>query len=429
MKTKNKMLAMVEIAVVLCSVFLVTSPVIAVEQTTQEVSTSEVTTTSKDDFVLGIYGNANEDDTIDMRDLTYVKLIFFGKKSETELADAKYDGKINPLDFIQIKLIIVGKEKELTFIDSNDRAETVNMPIESIAVMHRHSAQAVMAVGATDKVVGIDAVVGSRLYFYPGLEGKPIVGRHGKPDYELMAELHPQVVLTYASAAPEAEAKLEPLGINVVRLTFYDIKTYTAAFKILGIILGKEERSNEFIDFYQGYLDIVRERVESLNEEEKKSVYHEILRDYWTCGRDSHWHNMVVMAGGINIFDDITAKYTAIDPEAILDRNPQVVFKDSRMGSDIGGYLDTDTSKLAALRDELISRPGWTGLDAVKNNKVYVYHWELDSSPMFPVGICYFAKWLYPDMFQDLNPAAFHKEWLESYYGLKYKGTWVYPEP
>ncbi|RLI05030.1 hypothetical protein DRO22_03350, partial [Candidatus Bathyarchaeota archaeon] len=105
MRTKNKVFILVEIAVVLCSMLLVAIPGIAAEQNTQKV----YATALEDDYVLGIYGNANEDDTIDMRDLTYVKLIFFGKKPETELADAKYDGKINPLDFVQIKLIIVGK--------------------------------------------------------------------------------------------------------------------------------------------------------------------------------------------------------------------------------------------------------------------------------------------------------------------------------
>ena len=93
---KTKIVTLLEIVVVLCSLFLVaTLPATAIEQsqTTQKVSASEVTTASKDDFVLGVYGNANEDDTIDVRDLTYVKLIFFGKKPVTELADAKYDGK------------------------------------------------------------------------------------------------------------------------------------------------------------------------------------------------------------------------------------------------------------------------------------------------------------------------------------------------
>ncbi|MCK4346990.1 MAG: hypothetical protein KAW47_00085, partial [Thermoplasmatales archaeon] len=74
MKTKNKILAMLEIAIVLCSVFLAALPVIAGDdqnQTAQKVSASEVTTASEDDFVLDIYGNANEDGCIDMRDYTY----------------------------------------------------------------------------------------------------------------------------------------------------------------------------------------------------------------------------------------------------------------------------------------------------------------------------------------------------------------------
>jgi hypothetical protein len=99
-KMKTKIVMLVGLA--LCTMLLV-SPALA----------SDVDT-------LEIYGNANEDDTIDMRDLTYVKLIFFGKKPETELADAKYDGKINPLDFIQIKLITVGKENAT---GENSRAE------------------------------------------------------------------------------------------------------------------------------------------------------------------------------------------------------------------------------------------------------------------------------------------------------------------
>ena len=54
MKTKNKMIASLEIAVVLCSVFLVALPVIAAEQNRemQKVIASEVTTASEDDYVL-----------------------------------------------------------------------------------------------------------------------------------------------------------------------------------------------------------------------------------------------------------------------------------------------------------------------------------------------------------------------------------------
>jgi peptide/nickel transport system substrate-binding protein len=53
------------------------------------------------------FGDANEDGAIDIKDVTYVKLIIFGKKSTTELADANQDGRINVGDVIQIKLIIL----------------------------------------------------------------------------------------------------------------------------------------------------------------------------------------------------------------------------------------------------------------------------------------------------------------------------------
>ena len=55
------------------------------------------------------FGDANEDGTIDIKDVTYIKLIIFGKKPTTELADANQDGRINVGDVIQIKLIILRK--------------------------------------------------------------------------------------------------------------------------------------------------------------------------------------------------------------------------------------------------------------------------------------------------------------------------------
>ena len=56
-----------------------------------------------------LYGDANGDGKIDMRDVTYVGLIILGKKPANELADANQDGKINVGDITYIELIILGK--------------------------------------------------------------------------------------------------------------------------------------------------------------------------------------------------------------------------------------------------------------------------------------------------------------------------------
>ena len=137
---RDKKMVLLEIVVVLCLLFLEALPVIAAEQEMQKVSASEVK--ASEDFVLGIYGNANEDDTIDMRDVTYIKLVIFRKKPETALCDANYDGRVSMLDVVQTKLIIVGKEGELTFVDSEGEAKTIDMPVNSVIPLNSDAAEA-----------------------------------------------------------------------------------------------------------------------------------------------------------------------------------------------------------------------------------------------------------------------------------------------
>ncbi|MCW3130433.1 MAG: ABC transporter substrate-binding protein [Methanophagales archaeon] len=56
-----------------------------------------------------LYGDANGDGKIDMRDVTYVGLIILGKKPANELADANQDGRVNVGDITYIELVILGK--------------------------------------------------------------------------------------------------------------------------------------------------------------------------------------------------------------------------------------------------------------------------------------------------------------------------------
>jgi iron complex transport system substrate-binding protein len=110
---KNKIFTSLEIAIVFCLLFLVALPGIAA---------------ASEDETLDIYGNANEDDIIDMRDLTFTARMILRLEDETNLADANYDGRISVADMTQIGLIILGRESKLTLVDSSDRTVTVNKP-------------------------------------------------------------------------------------------------------------------------------------------------------------------------------------------------------------------------------------------------------------------------------------------------------------
>ena len=426
MKTKDKVITILGLSVLMCSLFLVTIPATAIAA-------------EQDDFVLGIYGNANEDDTIDMRDLTYVKLIFFGKKPETELANAKYDGKINPLDFIQIKLIIVGKEKELTFVDAAKRTVTVKKPIERIVTMNTEAFEMIRTLKATDKVVGVSKYIIEDEVFYPGFSDYPNVGTPWSIDYELLLECEPDVVFTYSKwPKPSAlEDKLKGTDITVIRFDYNKPSIFVEDVTKLGYILTKGEEAGEFIDFYNGQMGKISERVEKLSEEDKPEVYLEADfgggKIYYTCGEGHGHHEILVIAGGKNIFEDVTYG-KEISPEDVITRNPEIIVKYKWPAASGFDKDIADTKGLEEIRDEILGRPELKHVTAVEKKKVYVFTWYTTrGAARYFLGIGYLAKWFHPELFEDLDPRANYQEYLTRFQGLDIdlskKGVFVYPEP
>ena len=441
MRTKNKILASVEIAIVLCSVLLMaTLPAAAITNYESGITNYEETA-SEDDYVLGVYGNANEDDTIDMRDLTYVKLIFFGKKPETELSDAKYDGKINPLDFIQIKLIIVGKEKELT-VSMYTRPSAGSADITVVPVTVRKPIERIVSVGSSDpvsvmrslkldkdKIVGVGGRVKAAKAYFPEFSELPSIG--GRPlDYEAVLNLHPDLVIAGASRLEEYAEKLP--GVTVVGFDCWRPETHVDEIRRLGYILDKEDEAEEFIDFYSGVMNTIKETIDKIPEEDRPKVYFESTKPYGTGGKGSGYHAKVLAAGGNNIFSDLSG-YPRVDAEEVIKRNPEIIVKKPRSSVTGSYHIGADITELIDARNEIINRPELAKVEAVENEKVYiVVGGTLEGARHF-MGIAYMAKWFYPELFEDLDPKAIHQEYITRFQGLPddfldTHGVFVYPE-
>jgi len=311
-------------------------------------------------------------------------------------------------------------------VDSMGRLVEVPQPLERVIVLDHYGGEMVRALGAKDKIVGIINYMAERPDYWPVLKDVPSVGSAGEPNYEKIVELNPQLVITYDGGAPETETKLEPIGIPVVMLNFYYPETFVSDIRTLGLILGKEKEAQELIDFFQQNFDTVQERVSKLGVEEKAKIYYESSKDYASAVEGSGWHEAILLAGGINIFaDEITTGSPSsceVSPEAILEKNPSAVW---RLYS--GGYIPAEQSEMKALYDSLLSRAGWNNLDAVKNNRVIVMNYWMGKGCCKLVTICYMAKLLYPDKFQDMNPEDISREWIERFQGVEYLGGYTYP--
>ena len=411
---------------------------------------------ASDTGTLEIYGNANEDDTIDMRDLTYVKLIFFGKKPETELADAKYDGKINPLDFIQIKLIIVGKEKELTLVDGNGEAVTVSKPVKRIIVEYVDNAELIRILNKEEKVVGVDFIIAKTEIQFPELSKLPCVGAMHDPDYEAVLSLNPDLLLTFSPITSEKKEKLQ--GVDVVFLGLYypDLSNpegsrFTDGVRKLGYILDAKEEAEEYINWRTSLIDNIKSQTEALSEDEKPRVFicaypypHIGTGTYRTYAKVDTLTQMGLMAGGKNIADDLPefvqpAYKITVDPEWVIKQNPEFIilhvvrytYSGMTLDPPHGYDADDPTGVKEGLKD-FMSRPELANVAAVKNGNVYILsgNFRNDATGGF-MGAAYMTKLFHPELFKDLDPEALHQEYLTEFqkldYDLNEHGVFLYP--
>jgi len=387
---------------------------------------------STDHHTLEIYGNANEDDIIDVRDVTYIKLVIFGKKPETDLCDANYDGRVSMLDVVQTKLIIVGKEGELTVVDHINRIVTIHKPVDRIVSVFPGATRLILGLGAADKLVGLgtwdhEYVVND--YQRVGLHApnweKVVgdlrelseVGSGYTPDVELILSLKPDIVLTY-EYRPEYKA-LQDAGIPVIGVPTSTelIKEGFYGLKFLGYVLDKEERAEEIIGYFDEIVSDVTEITETIPEEEKPRVYF-----FWGSHltKASIRYDTIELAGGILVSKDCApptfgGSVTDIEKEQIIDWNPDIIL------------VSTNIGRLDPKVEDILSDPDLQTVTAVKEKKVYytlgAYYLVGIDPPRLITELIIQAKLFHPDKFEDLDLEKDANELFERFYGVD--GLWT----
>jgi iron complex transport system substrate-binding protein len=408
------------------------------------------------DYALGIFGNANMDDTIDEKDVAYVEGVIKGINAATNLSDANYDGKTDAKDIDQIKLMMRGEEKNLTIVDGANRVVTVKKPLKRIVVTTTASGVAMQILKATDNVVGrSDHGLLSEPNCFPELSklplvGSKLVGGSSQPDFEAILGLNPDAILVY-SWQDRYKNYVENLpGIPVLAFDFMSDETMRKEFETLGYILDKEDEARKYLEFYESTVQMMKERTKGLSDDKKPRVYFGTSHDFGfyrtMTAKDPVLNPMIDIAGGVNIAANLTAGksgsgfsvlYPEVDAEWVISQNPDIIaICAAWLNLKAGGYNSTDDPSI--LTDEIKyvkSIPELANLAAVKDNKIYAIHGAI-SSGYGPggllVGGAYLAKWFHPELFKDLDPQAIHQKYLD-FRGLDYDvykhGAFAYPEP
>ncbi|MEA3438473.1 MAG: ABC transporter substrate-binding protein [Thermodesulfobacteriota bacterium] len=316
------------------------------------------------------------------------------------------------------------REESVRIKDATGRYVEIRLPVKKLVVLTSDALEVIRALKAEDLVVGVNTGIASDSLFWPRLKDRPAVGRWSQPNYELIAEMNPNIVICYARhPGAEMEKKLMPLGIGVVRLDFYKIGTLLKEVETLGRILNREKEARELTAWYREKLDLIQEELKHVNH--RPDVYVESYSEYHTTGPGSGGHEMCSMAIGHNVASNFSIPYPQITPEWVLANNPHVIVKATSLAN---CYAMTDSDPLKSIKDRIMDRPAWDNIRAVQEGKVYVMASDIWTGPRAIIGISYMAKWFHPEIIKHLDPEKFHKEYLEDFQGIKYQGVYVYQD-
>lgn len=387
------------------------------------------------DFTLDIFGNANMDDLIDDSDISYVEGILNNTNERTDLADANQDGTVDQSDIDRIKQIIDGTESELYYIDASGETARVKHPLNKIIIAYDNTAEIIRILGAQDRVVGVDsgssagAIMRYPTYF-PEFNKTPSIGSRNDCDAEMILSLKPDAVIVgIKKGCPEIESKIKDANIDIVRLETWSKGVQT--MMMLAYMLDEVDRARQYREWQNGYLDMVKERVADIPLEKRPRVFVDRPGNT-TVIRGSGYSEAIEAAGGINIAADMKTDSDTylppVDVEWVLKENPDYIIGLSWSG----GYEVDDENVLKERYDEIMGTSGFNETNAGKNNKVFVTYFINTLGPGYHIGILYFAKWLHPDLFSDLDPQAAHQEYIDRFQNVDYNlgehGVFVYPK-
>ncbi len=329
--------------------------------------------------------------------------------------------------------------KALTITDTSGQTTTLTRPLRRIALFNSDTLEMLRSIDLEpDRIVGVSKYTLDDPTYFPEYQGKANLGSVWSPDYEQAASIRPDAVFLYASisqsSCDEIEETLRSIDPNILFFRFdsYMPAVYADEVQKMGLLLGKKGEAERFLAFHGSVMDTVAERIAAIPADDQVSVYLENWVDYKSAGKGSGYDEKIELAGGKNIFGENPVEYPVIDPEAVISRNPDVIIKIVGAGELVfGGYGSDDLEPFEEVYRAIEKRPIWNQIRAIKNDRMHIIHSDAIGGPEYFIGVAYFAKWFYPDLFDDLDPHAVHQRYLEEFQGLDYDldrhGTFVYP--
>ncbi len=229
-----------------------------------------------------------------------------------------------------------------------------------IVSMAPHITETVFALGCGERLIAVtDFCV-----YPPEAKELPGVGGYFNPNLERLTALHPDLVIV-PGKFDKMDRFCRKKGIPVLHVRMDSLSSIYEGIYKLGNVLDCSKRAQKLCTAIRGDLEQIREKTAGRS---RKKVFVCVARSpgsmasLYTAGGPSFLSEILRIAGGENIFSDVTQPYPEASKESLIKRAPEIIIE-ARPGEKIKDVQ----------RRQIISE--WnvlSGIPAVANNRVYV---------------------------------------------------------
>jgi len=246
------------------------------------------------------------------------------------------------------------KDEPIRVVDDLGREIALRKPAARIAALSPGFVESLFAIGCGDAVILRDTWSD---FPRPAVEGISAVDGV-QISARAVAGFAPDLVLLFADDA-RFSSEFERIHVPVAVLHPDTYSEVVEDIGKLGVLCGREAESRRVIASMLAARDEVARHSDAAF---RPSVYIEIDATDptrpWAAGKGSFMDELIAIAGGRNALDGLPSAFAQVSAEAVMRADPDVVLVAH------AGIAGRDAAQ------ELLGRPGWASLEAVKGHRV-----------------------------------------------------------
>ncbi len=275
----------------------------------------------------------------------------------------------------------------ITVIDDAGRSVTFDRPPQRIISLSPGHTETLYALGVGDHVVLTDTYSD----YPPENKPKAKLNTFPKPNVEEIVSLKPDLVVVLVEGN-EFIQQMDAQHIKVLKIFPKTFDDTLRDIDLLGKVTGTEPRAQQITAN-------MRERAAAIIEKTKNAPRPRVLYELdasdptkpFVAGAGGFFGDLVPLAGGKNVFDDVKQSSAQVSSEQIIARDPEIILL-----ADANVPYNPQTPAMVR------ARPGWGQITAVREGRIFPVNGDILTrpSPRLVDGLEEMAKLIHPELFK-----------------------------